>query len=153
MAPDGNDSNAGTTPAAALLTCAGAIEWMEMHSAADRTLPAGGVEVRIAPGMYNYNDSTACCLSVGCKGTPLTGTKSTPIVFRGMGATNAAVVFDGSLPLDASLLQPVTNTTIKAIINPAAKNALLVMPLTTPPSTILWNGVPLTPSRWYGARF
>ena len=101
-------------------------------------LPQGGIEVRIAGGSYSYNDSTSC-------GTvTIKATEASPVVFRGDGKA----IFDGSQLLDATQLKLVTNSTVKALLNPKAKDKVMVMPLKSSPSQLLWNGVPLTPSVW-----
>jgi hypothetical protein len=65
-----------------------------------------------------------------------------------MPTDTAEAVFDGAMLLNASQLQPVTNATVKAILNPSARGKVLVMPLKSSPSSLLWDGVPLTPSTW-----
>ena len=94
--------------------------------------------MRIAPGVYPYTNANACCMAASCGGTPITGTQQSPLVIRGTGA--GEVTFDGSVLIDASLLRPVINATVKKILNPAAKDAVQVCTLI--PSTTVARGVP-----------
>ena len=176
-ATNGNDNNTGTDAGAPLLTCMGALKRVAGLStvvAATRAnnegeptatanaerrlqLPPGGVEVRISAGTYRYTAASACCMATSCGGTPIAGTEQSPLVIRGMPgpgghSAGAGVVFDGGLKLNASLLRPVTNATVRAILNPAARDKVLAMPLALPPhvhpSIFQWNGIPTMPSRW-----
>eukprot|EP01052_Picozoa_sp_SAG31_P054482 SAG31_NODE_14529_length_799_cov_1.306268_1_plen_65_part_10 len=62
------------------------------------------------------------------------------------GASKGCTHFDASELLDASQLKPVSDPKILKLINPSAKGKMLVMPMAAAPSTLEWNGVPLTPS-------
>jgi hypothetical protein len=141
VSPSGSDANDGSSVAQSLASCRGAVSKIQaLYEGEGEGVQPGGVEVLFAPGIYVYNDSTACG-SVGFQAT-----ESAPIVFRGPPSGNAT--FDGSVLLDATQLQPVTNATVLGIINPAAKNKVLVMPAKNKPHQLLWNGVPLTESQW-----
>jgi len=144
VSPTGSDENTGSSLDQALATCSAAVQRIA-SLLKQRQLPAGGVTVEFAAGCYSYNDSTACCLTSKCSGVAFEGTEASPIVFRGSSATE--VLFDGTVKLDSSQLAPVTNTSMRALLNPKARDHILQMPLPGgAPSQLEWNGQPLTPS-------
>jgi hypothetical protein len=112
-------------------------------------IPDGGVEVEFLAGTYPLTTATAC----GTVG--LRGTATSPVVFRGAGAHGSAedaTIFDATSLLDASGLRPVSNATVLALINPAAKGKLLELSIPAAMGytggLLEWNRVPLTPSVW-----
>ena len=139
VAPNGTDSCSPDT-GCAFASCAGAIAYMS--SIIKRAgLPPGGIEVRIANGRYKYDSSTACT------GIDFQGSRQAPIVFRG--ASQAGVVFDGSKAIDTTQLKPVTNLTMRRILQPHVVDKVLTMAL--PESLagqLQWDDTPLTPSVW-----
>jgi hypothetical protein len=98
----GSDSNAGTSISAPLASCRGAVTKIAASVRANRGVPLGGFEVKIAPGTYSYNDSTSC------GAVEFTATAAAPIIVRGTSAEE--VTFDGTVVLDATQLKPVTKT-------------------------------------------
>lgn len=148
--PQGSDSNAGTSKLAAFASCNGALSAIAATIQADPAhLPVGGWDVVVSSvhGRYKYNASTACCFTASCHNVTFSGTAASPIVIRGDG--KGLPVFDGSLKLNASALELVTNKTVLTIINPAARGKVKVMPLPGgKPGVLQWGAVPLTPSVW-----
>ena len=142
VAPNGSDNATGATPATALASCAGAVSKLS-EQLATHGLPPGGLTVSFAAGIYHLNASTACG-SVAYRATA-----AAPIVFASSGS---AVTFDGTRRLDASSLSPVTNASIRALLQPSARDKVLA--LVVPASAgwtggpLAWNGVPLSPSVW-----
>ena len=132
--PEGDDDASGTAADTPLRTCAAAIARLK---AADP--PAGG-SVHFASGLYELNGTTSC------GNVTLHGTAAAPLTLAGDPAGGTR--FDGAQLLDATLLAPVRNATILALINPRAKGKVLVMPLTAKPKTLEWDGTPLTESIW-----
>lgn len=148
--PQGSDSNAGTSKLAAFASCNGALSAIAATIQADPAhLPVGGWDVVVSSvhGRYKYNASTACCFTASCHNVTFSGTAASPIVIRGDG--KGLPVLDGSLKLNASALELVTNKTVLTIINPAARGKVKVMPLPGgKPGVLQWGAVPLTPSVW-----
>ena len=156
VAPHGSDTTGdGTTNASAFATCAKAVAVL---TALPTPLPVGGVEVNFAAGTYALTTATACGTIAG-----LRGTAHSPVVFRGATATGGAAgtstgitggtTFDATSSLNASQLRPVSNVSVAALVNPAAKGKLLELYL--PPDVpwsggggLEWNGTPLFASVW-----
>ena len=148
VSPTGNDKANGKSPATALASCSAAVHLIK--SLATEQLPPGGVEVHFAAGSYPLTSATTCGELANIQGT-----MAAPIVFAGAGAHSgmgSVTIFDATSQLDASLLRPISNTKIAALINPAARGK--VLELSVPASSgysggqLLWNQVPLTPSVW-----
>jgi hypothetical protein len=132
--PEGDDDASGTAADTPLRTCGAAIARLKAANP-----PAGG-SVYFASGLYGLNASTSC------GNVTLHGTAAAPLTLAGDPAGGTR--FDGAQLLDATLLAPVRNATILALINPQAKGKVLVMPLTAKPKTLEWDGTPLTESIW-----
>eukprot|EP01043_Picozoa_sp_COSAG02_P036982 COSAG02_NODE_2747_length_8108_cov_3.195405_7_plen_517_part_00 len=131
--PAGDDRNSGVA-GAPLRTCAAAIARLKAAA------PSAGAIVRFAAGLYELNATTSC------GNVSLHGTAPAPFVLAG--DPSGGTRFDGAQLLDATLLAPVRNATIQALINPAAKGKILVMPLSAKPKTLEWDARPLTESIW-----
>lgn len=149
VSPAGSDKNTGSSPDSPLATCAMAVQKIEEIVGPSRLTPPGGIEVVFSKGRYPLTSSTAC-------GTiSVQGTEAAPLIFRAADDdATGAVVFDGSTPLETAALAPVTNVTVRALLNPAAVASVRALPLTT---TVGWTGEgqmlqwgdrPLTPSVW-----
>ena len=132
--PAGTNGASGLAAGSPLRTCAAAIAKLKASPA------AAGATVHFAAGRYELNASTSC------GNVSLHGTAAAPFVLAGdpAGGTH----FDGVRLLDATLLAPVRNATIEALVNPQAKGKLLAMPLASRPKTLEWGGTPLSASIW-----
>eukprot|EP01043_Picozoa_sp_COSAG02_P025979 COSAG02_NODE_1481_length_12389_cov_15.643857_6_plen_286_part_00 len=106
VAPDGDDSATGASPSTAVATCAAAVRRIGECSKLN-----GGIEVVFAAGLYRLTTATACG-NVTCKGSA-----ENPIVFRSDGGI---VTFDAAAVLDTSGMRPVSNDTVRALLNPKA---------------------------------
>jgi hypothetical protein len=141
VAPSGDDGNSGGSAGSALATCAGAVSQLNKLLKTSG-LPHGGVEVRFSAGQYPLNKSTTC------GSVTLRGTAESPIVFRAV----AGVIFDAAKTLDTAALAPVTNQTVAALINPDAKDKVMVMPISKSSGwsggQLLSGNTPLTASIW-----
>ena len=155
VATTGSDSNEGTQPMP-VATLDGAAR--KLAAVLQAGLPDGGVEVVVASGIYHINESTALQLGHHYQGVNISGSASSPIVFRGARSLNGLMpttILDGSLQLDATLLKPVTNATVLPIVNSAARGKLLSMPISAAAGALLraagslqWGEATLTASRY-----
>ena len=131
--PAGCDGASGAADAP-LRTCAAAMARLKANP------PPAGATVHFAAGLHTLNASTSC------GNVSLHGSKAAPFTLTGDPA--GGTVFDGTQLLDATLLAPVRNATVAALINPQAKGKVMVMPLATKPKTLEWDGIPMTESIW-----
>ena len=141
VSPSGSDSASGASAATALASCAAAVKKTEALLKAG--LLAGGVEVRFAAGTSPLNTATAC------GSVSFSGSAAAPVVFRGPRSGRA--LFDATAALDTSTLKPVTNATVKALLNPSARDKIMAMPVpksALPLGQLEWNGVPLISSSY-----
>ena len=140
VAPNGSDTNSGGSPKDPLLSVTRAAA--AVAAQLSRGLPAGGAEVRILPGRYQFNAS-GNTLRLGAD---FRASADRPVVFRGWGVTpTAPAVFDGSAQLDATQLKPITNATVAAVINPAAAGKLLSMAVPAHLSAVVRAGTEYRP--------
>ena len=140
VAPNGSDTNSGGSPKDPLLSVTRAAA--AVAAQLSRGLPAGGAEVRILPGRYQFNAS-GNTLRLGAD---FRASADRPVVFRGWGVTpTAPAVFDGSAQLDATQLKPITNATVAAIVNPAAAGKLLSMAVPAHLSAVVRAGTEYRP--------
>jgi hypothetical protein len=147
VSPSGSDTHSGATPASALKTCSAAVNKLTARLSPDGVPPLGGIEVVFAEGAYPLTPSTAC-------GTvTVQGTESSPVVFRAATA-DSLVVFNGASAIDAKHLGPVTNTTVRSLLNPGAASAVRALAVdaavgwTGDGQMLQWGQFPLTPSIW-----
>jgi parallel beta-helix repeat protein len=148
VAPDGDDHASGATPSSALASCAAAVKIIQERCDSDRGLSSGGIEVQFSAGRYALDSGTACGM-LTCRATV-----EAPIVLRSAG--NGEVVFDGSRRLmrPGHKMQPVTNATVRSLLNPAVINDVQVLPVETASGwtgigqVLQWGDRPLTPSVW-----
>ena len=145
VAPDGDDhAGSGAAPSSPLASCAAATRIIQEICDADK-LPRGGIEVRFAAGRYRLSSATACG-TLTCKATA-----ETPIVLRAAG--DGEVVFDGTRQLGKKM-HPVTNATVRSLLNPAAINDVQWLSVdaasgwTGIGQVLQWGDRPLTPSVW-----
>jgi hypothetical protein len=143
VAPHGSDSASGLSATTPLASCAGAVR--VVSALYPSSAAPAGVEVRFGAGTYTLNDDTACG-TVSFKAT-----QQRPVLFTA--AEGATVIFDASSELNATRLQPVTDPTMRALLNPAARDDIRQLRL--PTSTgwaagghLVMDGVPLRPSVW-----
>ena len=132
VSPRGDDAANGTHPSTSLASCAGVVRRISAVLNASE-LPANGIEVVFAAGVYPLNSSTACGI------LRWRATEAAPIVFRGDGA----VLFDGTTSLEAKIA-PIDNSTVEALINPSARGKIVTVHV---PPTWGWAGGPL---EWNG---
>jgi hypothetical protein len=155
VSPDGDDTHSGAADQP-LATCAAAVKKVArlraVAAAAGLAAGQGGgggaggaTEVLFAPGTYPLTSATACgSISVAAS-------EAAPLVLRGGAGAGEAVTFDGTQSLDTSTLKPVSDATVRALLNPVARDKILAMPIpnnTWSGGQLDWNGVPLTPSVW-----
>eukprot|EP00035_Acanthoeca_spectabilis_P008349 m.152458 g.152458 ORF g.152458 m.152458 type:complete len:932 (+) comp14323_c0_seq3:85-2880(+) len=160
--PQGSDSNSGDSPADPLATCAAAVAKVAAIAAGypsegrggaggkgvHKGLPIGGVEVVFAAGTYPLTPDTACGV------VSVQGSEAAPLVFRAAEGAEGKVIFDGTTKLDTTGMAPVTNSTVRALLNPAAID--VVQGLRVPSTSgwtgdgqmLQWGARPLTPSVW-----
>ena len=148
VSPTGSDGNSGSIPTSPLASCAAAVRRIEGLLDSARTPPAGGIEVVFAAGTYPLTPATAC-------GTVnVRGTRAAPLVFR---AAAGEVAFDGVAALDTAALAPVTNATVRSLLDPAAAASVRALPVPATSGwsdegqTLQWGARPLTPSVWPNA--
>jgi hypothetical protein len=144
VATTGSDTSPGTQ-AQPLATMAGAAK--AIVATLSGGLPAGGIEVRVAAGVYEVNASTSLRLGHHFFGVNISGTAASPIVLRGERSADGmtlATVLDGSMALDSTALAPVTNVTklLSMKVSPAAA-ALLAGS-----ASLQWGSSALTASRY-----
>ena len=144
VAPDGSDSNSGSAPTSALASCAAAARLVAESCS---NLPHGGIEVRFAPGQYKLTRATACG-SVSCRASA-----DAPIVFRSAG--DGEVVFDAAARLESAKMHPVTNATVRPLLNAATAANVRALAVDAASGwtggagqTLQWGELPLTPSVW-----
>eukprot|EP01048_Picozoa_sp_COSAG05_P007699 COSAG05_NODE_550_length_8736_cov_153.546254_6_plen_586_part_00 len=156
VATSGSDSSPGTQ-AQPLASMAGAAKAIAA-TLATSGLPTGGIEVRVAAGVYGFNASTSLRLGHHFLGVNISGTAASPIVLRGERSADGSTpvtVLDGSMVLDSATLAPVTNSTVLPVVNPAAKGKLLSMKVSPAAAALLagsaslqWGAAVLTASRY-----
>jgi parallel beta-helix repeat protein len=144
VAPDGSDSNSGSAPTSALASCAAAARLVAESCS---NLPHGGIEVRFAPGQYKLTRATACG-SISCRASA-----DAPIVFRSAG--DGEVVFDAAARLESAKMHPVTNATVRPLLNAATAANVRALAVDAASGwtggagqTLQWGELPLTPSVW-----
>jgi hypothetical protein len=150
VASSGSDSkaNAGTTPTNPLATCAAAVEKLTALLSPTGVPPPGGVEVVFASGSYPLTAATACGVVTA------RGTAASPVVFRVAPDDHGDLVFDATKTLTIDSLSPVTNATVRALLNPNAATAVRALPVsqasgwTGDGQQLQWGAYPLTPSVW-----
>jgi hypothetical protein len=155
VASSGSDSkaDAGTTPTNPLATCAAAVVKLTTLLSPTGVPPPGGIEVVFAPGSYPLTAATTCGVVTA------RGTAASPVVFRV--ATDdqgdrgeGTLVFDATKTLTIDNLSPVTNATVRALLNPTAATAVRALPVsqasgwTGDGQQLQWGAYPLTPSVW-----
>ncbi|MFG0252195.1 MAG: right-handed parallel beta-helix repeat-containing protein [Phycisphaerales bacterium JB038] len=118
-APDGAADASGAT--AEPLSVAGAIA--RLSDLIEEGLPPGGVQVVLASGRYQIEDPITL-------GTEFAGAADRPIVIRA--DDNAFVVFDGSLPIDATAFAPVTDPEERALLAAGAADDIVAVTLDDP---------------------
>ena len=147
VSPTGSDANSGVSPAAALATCAAAVRMIEGFVGPSGQPPPGGIQVVFAAGKYRLTPSTACGV------VSVRGTDAAPLIFRAAGG-EGTLLFDGATALDTAALAPVTNATVRALLNPAATTSVRALPVaaasgwTGQGQMLQWGDRPLTPSVW-----
>jgi hypothetical protein len=147
----GADSNSGTSVSSALATCAGAVRLLT-SLLDDGVPPLGGIEVVFAGGTYPLTPSTAC------GSLTIKGNAAAPVIFRraaDTGTDPAMVVFNGATTIGKLTdLQPVTNNTVRQLLNPDAAVRVMMIRIGAGSG---WSGVgqqlqwgenPLTSSVW-----
>ena len=154
VATTGSDSSPGTQ-AQPLASMSGAAK--AIVATLSDGLPTGGIEVRVAAGVYAINASTSLRLGHHFFGVNISGSAVAPIVLRGERSADGvlATVLDGSMALDSTALAPVTNSTVLPVINAAAKGKLLSMKVSPAAAALLagsaslqWGSSALTESRY-----
>ena len=147
VAPNGSDSNTGASPATPLATCHAAVQLVNTL-AVGGVVPSGGIEVVFAKGRYVLTAATAC-------GTvTIKASENAPLIFRGDPLPGSgSVVFDGLAIIDTAGLSPVTNTTVRPLLNPTAASLVRALPVNkavgfTGEQQLQWGDRPLTPSVW-----
>ena len=109
-------------PAAALATCAAAVGMIEGFVGPSGQPPPGGIQVVFAAGKCRLTPSTACGV------VSVRGTDAAPLIFRAAGG-EGTLLFDGATALDTAALAPVTNATVRALLNPAATTSVRALPV------------------------
>eukprot|EP01043_Picozoa_sp_COSAG02_P051134 COSAG02_NODE_5346_length_4413_cov_3.874594_3_plen_315_part_00 len=142
VSPTGSDTNSGLSPSSPLASCAEAVRRISatLQDGHDKSF-----DIQFAAGTYAVNHSTAC------GAVRFRATEKSPIIFRP--ADGAEVKFDACKRLDVSLLRPVTNPAVRRLLNPAARDSIRQLPISTDSGwnvggTLVWNGVPMRPSVW-----
>ena len=155
VATTGSDSSPGSQ-AQPLASMAGAAK--AIVATLSGGLPTGGIEVRVAAGVYAVNASTSLRLGHHFFGVNISGTAAAPIVLRGERSADGVTpltVLDGSMALDSTALAPVTNVTVLPVVNAAATGKLLSMKVSPAAAALLagsaslqWGSSALTASRY-----
>lgn len=116
VAVDGVDANPGTkeAPFGTLVKARDAIRALKKAN----RFPAGGVTIWIQEGLYRIDKT----LQLGAEDS---GTADGPVVYRA--CPGAAVIFDGSRPIDAASLQKVADPPMLARLCPKARGHVFQM--------------------------
>ncbi len=121
VAPDGSDLASGKQ-IAPLATLNEAVKRMQaVIKTNSGSVPAGGLTVWVKGGLYTYTTTLTL-------GASFQGTERALIVIRAV--PGETPVFDGSISLDASSFQLVTNAAMLARLNPNARGHVLAATVT-----------------------